>query len=103
MTDGNTDNNDLDWKVRLRAGEILASVEEDHVGRLGVMHATTMLITAMAIEAPDPAKMIEDLAGDIHAEATAMVELILASKVIVSESAVIVPEGTNIIWMEKLQ
>lgn len=90
---------DLTRDVRELAVAMIERAADDPVARLGIMHAATQLITAMAIEAPDAAKMIDDLVGDIHAEATAMVELILAGAVIASESTPI--NANNVISMEK--
>ena len=87
-------------RVREFAVEVMARAAADPVARMGIMHAATQMIVAFAIEEMDPLKTIEDLTGDLHAEAVAMTELILAGKVIASEST---PIETNIIHLEKLQ
>lgn len=86
--------------VREFAAEIMQRAADDPIARMGIMHAATQMIAAFAVEEMDPAKTIDDLVGDIHSEATAMVALILSGKVIASEST---PIETNIIQMEKLQ
>lgn len=91
---------DFTIRVRKFATEFMKRAADDPAARMGIMEAATQMIVAFAIEEMDPAKAIEELAGDMHAEATARVALILSGKVIASEST---PTETNIIWMEKLQ
>lgn len=91
MTDG-----DFIRDVREFAVAIVESADGDPVARMGIMHAATHMIAAFAIEEMDPARTIEALVGDIHAEATALVEMMLAGKVVASES-------NNVIPMEKLK
>lgn len=89
-------NDDFEREVRMFAGEIVSRAENDPVARLGIMHAATMLITAMAIEEDDPAATIEALVGDIHTEATAMIDIVRSGKLIAENL-------NNVIQLEKLQ
>ena len=87
---------DFTRAVREFAVEINARAQGDPIARMGIMQAATQMIAAFAIEEMDPARTIDELVGDIHAEATAQVEMILAGKVVASET-------NNVIPMEKLQ
>lgn len=73
-----TENDDLQWDIRIFAGEIVARVADDPIAQLGIIQASALLISGKAIEAADPAFAIEDAVSDIHAEATRMTQLVLA-------------------------
>lgn len=91
---------EFNMRVREFAVEIMLRAADDPIVPMGIIEAATQMIAAFVVEEMDPAKVIEDRIGDIHAEATAMVELVLSGKVMAAENPSI---ETNNIQMEKLQ